>query len=1058
MLNALRTELETYLESIPADVTVVSELEFRIKHHGVREFDVFHQLAEHFRAVSSAQLDQKILTVSLDQPDGSTHRVRISEDARSDLVAMRNFCISDRVDLEYSELVSKRRLVKPYDNDQYGFRISACKEQELSPEQKQEVRDRLREDRKNPLSASDKHYRFLRRYSFLLGALADTESQIRVDLSLVKAHKGVDFRNSRVLDQRETFEVELEVTNLNIGSGSAQRREVAGLLVDQLDPIFTDMVRISLGGVALAQATDISQARSQYLKLVGAGPKRQFVGANIVALEHRDLLKQDDGSRTISPETHVVVDKTDGERHLLFGTSEGQLFLVNKKLMFKPTGLTVPALADSLLDGELLHQAGRYYYLAFDLLYLNGRDQRKADFYVPAEIGSQTSTTKGGKTQTVVHNRFSALNLDVSANSSRYGKLLALLDSQPSHDNFLVLAKQFYQYNAFFKRVATSSGTVEVVNPSNVSAIRKQMPLTEGEPLVYNVDGLILQPMTGASSHYPSYGIWEQAKKWKYTQGITIDFRVSWSQLKVIKLANTPLASAPELDRDSYAVPVKLYYLDQSSGEVAFTKLHETWYFQSDKHGQILASDDGKLVQNGDIVECKWNDVWKHWSPMRVRYDKTIPNVARTVLSNWNLLQLPLHFEHLVTPDSFQSYWSSTSAGLMENLRQTHREIKFDLLTTYLHKVRAGRGTSSDPIRVLDLGVGKANDIHRWHRLVQDRLLDQVVGVDSNLPALAEGRNRVNRTQRKSSLQVSLVQGNFTRPFIHQSSTNTVDITTKFDLVTAFFSVHYALGSEHNFRNLCYNVTTSLVDGGYFIGTSFDRARVVDLFKQRMATRSARTEVDDKRGYSVLGTTNPEAQTLVGNRLIKGETTPIWKLVLPTGQSPRDMFGFQLDVNVQSINNTHTEYLGQWTIDPVGEAGPNTRLRNIAREYGLELDYEATVGFDRRREALAEGLPSLNPVEEIFSDLNHTFVFTKSRDPANLPQLFQKWGRLETVSTKEIGTKAKPKTSKPTRKVPTRAVPTRAVPKPKARAVIARPVATGTAVPKPRVVLRRPKT
>jgi len=92
----------------------------------------------------------------------------------------------------------------------------------------------------------------------------------------------------------------------------------------------------------------------------------------------------------------------------LFIDSNGKISLITKKLKIKPTGITISDLSNTLIDGELVDSSNittsdsvkpknittsdsvkpkKFTFLAFDILFLKGKDQRNTDFYDLDEMG-----------------------------------------------------------------------------------------------------------------------------------------------------------------------------------------------------------------------------------------------------------------------------------------------------------------------------------------------------------------------------------------------------------------------------------------------------------------------------------------------------------------------------------------------------------------------------------------------------------------------------------------------------------------------------------------------
>lgn len=131
----------------------------------------------------------------------------------------------------------------------------------------------------------------------------------------------------------------------------------------------------------------------------------------------------------------------------------------------------------------------------------------------------------------------------------------------------------------------------------------------------------------------------------------------------------------------------------------------------------------------------------------------------------------------------------------MEFLRQKHNQIKFELLENAIYTLR--KNDKSRRITLLDLGVGRANDIHKWRKLE----IQTVIGVDSDKRQLEEARKRINQneTNRREkgvdktevipcSIQLHEFDLSDSK---HIFRLKELLSSYTFDIVCSFFSVHY---------------------------------------------------------------------------------------------------------------------------------------------------------------------------------------------------------------------------------------------------------------------------
>ena len=963
-LGDFKLQLETFIKELPAES--VSELEFRLgffPHGHEGKFvaslpvETFHQIGDSFKADGAREPEvYSILTVVPDLSSDEKYRVRITE-SPSDIQRIQRFCMTDLVPEDGHVEISQKTSLKTSNVPDYGFRISAANETLVEEtEIVDRIRSILREGRIKPSVRRNHHYRFMKRYRFRL------DDDLALDMSIVKSANGSNFRNSRVLDQPEHYEVELELSNVTVGSSEEEKLAAADKLYQKIKGHLQSLITLYMGGVSVTANTVRSGALNSYSALIGDSDKLKpaFAGPNIVALEHDDLLEVD-GVRNVTADS-IVTDKADGERNLLYSDPTGEMYLLDRAMgLPKPIGAKL-SMPNTLLDGELIRKGDRHYFLAFDALFINGVDLRDLDFYNAAEItvSPNHTTLKDPSTEP----------------TSRYGKLLKLTGKQLVFDSvkFAVIPKDFHPMGYL----------------NNVkSIIQSGDKLVKNYPAIgiqYDLDGLVIQQPTGEKSHYPKLNntvhssLWEHVLKWKPTNLITVDFRVSFGTTKrVIKGSRTPFA---KIDPEGNYLEVSLLYFAGKREDSFEVVGHKVWYFNVDSENNPRARSDNRVIKDGDIIECGWDAENDHWFPLRIRYDKPHPNGSRAVFSNWNLLQLPIRFDNLKDLKSFDGYWASSAHGIIDDMKRAHNSTKLRLLEEYFEKMPASvTNAGPGPKLLLDLGVGRANDVHKWKRVG----FTDVVGIDVDQNALQQGLGRLSAYP---GLKVTLINGDFTKPL---EKVQRREFTgRRFGLATCFFSAHYALGTEVSFRNLLYNVSKKLDIGGYFIGTTFNRDKLQQLLAKKAIAVGSNKILSDS-STEVFHTTDlvgeKKYDVLTGKKNVgTREAAVMWEVRVASDQDATSPFGYTADVFVQSIGKTHREYLMSFADD--GE--PMKTFLKLAQEYGLELE-EVKPFSELVTDKLSTG-------EKTFSDLNTFFAFKKTKE-ANYNELVKKTGGVMVSET-----------------------------------------------------------
>ena len=94
--------------------------------------------------------------------------------------------------------------------------------------------------------------------------------------------------------------------------------------------------------------------------------KGRFPGAHPISFtrERLSLLRK---------HTYLVAEKTDGVRFLMYVNRKSGTFLINRKFLFVWCNVSLNLPEETLLDGEMIFEGGRYIFYVFDVLKYDGR-------------------------------------------------------------------------------------------------------------------------------------------------------------------------------------------------------------------------------------------------------------------------------------------------------------------------------------------------------------------------------------------------------------------------------------------------------------------------------------------------------------------------------------------------------------------------------------------------------------------------------------------------------------------------------------------------------------
>ena len=1002
MNDFFRTNLEQHIKSINLpENSAVSELEFRLGTYILSGFrpgcsvETFNTLLTHYKEKFPMKEDT-LLTISIKSPTGN-YRVRISDNTANSSF-LRSFCMTDELDYRSNtdniSIILKSRVGTDTDVRSYGVRISSSNETSVTDQSEiDRVVDSLRK-RSTGVGGErigdrvQKHYRYMKRYRFPL-----TE-HLALDFSVVKEKDGFYFRNSQVLEKPEHYEVELDYGGLVLGGTATEAH-------DLLYPYLEELLSVVSGGYGFnaMPSDELEQVRNQYIKLVfGSGTvysphNNYFAGPDISALILEHLVGST-RKEVILYNDYVFSDKADGQRHLMYVNSDGKFFLIAKQwnqLIIKSPNLPVKLdLSNSIFDGELVGGGGgtEWKFLVFDILFKNGEDVRRRDFYDDDDDGNQVVGT-------------------------RYELFSSLIGNDGLFDR--IYYKTFYPYipEQFIEAINNLkiSGLLTDTNqpiryPTDLMVILKKF--------TYKLDGLVFQPSKGEQSHYmvltpeDTYRRWDSVIKWKPYNKLSIDFQVFYHNRvkKVVQGKNTPMN-----DAENEYVEYELKISDGPRGMIPFSaspvKQSMDVLYGLVAGNTVSTWKNRNTIREGDVVECIYHpENGGYWEPLKVRYDKSKPNGLATAQSTWSLIVVPITMQELSKIPSrpedmpFAGYWTTkeTSAKqLTIDMRTLHNAIKLDVLTSAVHQLfDAGAPHSRSDRSLLDLGVGRAGDLHKWFNL---RFV-YVLGVDENSAAITDANNTrlANRRARRGEIdtEVDLLVADVLKP-LHESIDTYPEYVTsillektgkyKFPLVVSFFSVHYFLSNEYSVRQFLRNVMVNLAKDGLFMCITFDGNRVRQLIQRT---------TEELKEYNIIKTINEENNISLkgyvkkqrGGRGGGTENVYIWEIVVKgsvdlEGGSYR--FGQEIVVKYLSIGDAHSEYLVFIT--------EQSQLMDMFNEHDLALiestPFETFMksfssGHSRQGE-LTTAVEHLNksPAEKVFSELNSVYTFRKGSKKYN---------------------------------------------------------------------------
>ena len=640
---------------------------------------------------------------------------------------------------------------------------------------------------------------------------------VAVDLSILRSSRTVGrtqmpeytIQDAGVYTNEETYEIELELINAEIGSGKPfHTTEKVMKALRKCIRLVLSAIQGTAYPIGKTEQTDILQ---EYIKTVHgetvelrrinpkyfAGPSSVTLRLENVAPIPTDPLATKSAVPNIR-QHYCVTDKADGDRKLLYIANNLRIYLIDTNMNVQFTGMITAKkeLAQTLLDGEhiLYDKYGKFLnlYAAFDVYFIRGKSVREFAFI---RTDPELADTK--------------FRLPLLWKCVEWMRPQPIVEDRPDPattecTDFQIKCKQFYVADESF---SIFDGCAKILQESVFE---------------YTTDGLIFTPndfgvageavgRTG-SLFKPR---WVHSFKWKPAEFNTIDFLVSSSlevdgkeeihtllqtgmeltraelisQYKVIVLrcgfslkahgylnpfqdvidGNLPVPSEDGKDADYFPAPFQPTQPFDPKAHVCNVMLIR------DGTGRLhMQTEEGEYFEEGMIVEFKYDLAksggWR-WVPLRVRYDKTAElrsgsrnygNAYDVANSNWNSIHNPITAEMMTTGKSIPEYQGDED--VYYNNQKTEgfdtKALK-DFHNLYV-KRRLIMGASKRKDSLIDFAVGKAGDLSKW----VSAHLSFVLGIDVSRDNIQNKKDgacaRYLTTRRKfpDAMDAIFLQGN----------------------------------------------------------------------------------------------------------------------------------------------------------------------------------------------------------------------------------------------------------------------------------------------------------
>lgn len=688
-------------------------------------------------------------------------------------------------------------LVYPVDFEDFNFRVS------LQVEKKYNQGTGIIRGVIDKWSNNKKTFRLINRTT-----LIHDKFPLKVDLSIVRSSRKINrnyvpeyrFTNSGVLESNIEYEIEIELDGEKIGYGTDYDTS------EKLAYSLRKVIKYVLSGlqgtnypVSYREQKDIlneymvslwNEKKNHFVK-----PKN-FVGPSSYTLQMYNIMPTEDTDSPNINNNYTVTDKADGDRKLLYISSNNKIYLIDTNMNVQYTG----AISDNddlrrtIVDGEhILHdKEGKYInlYAAFDIYYLKGEDVRSKQFVPNENVDDKTMLNY-------------RLPLMVNVIKNINAKSIVKGEDVPIR----IEKKTFYK----------SSTESSIFEQCGIILQKENDGLFE-----YNTDGLIFTPSSFAvgakndkdKAKMPIKTTWEHSFKWKPTIYNTIDFLISIKKLPsgddfignlfktgintnsnvqieqyktlVLRVGfdekihgyinpcknvlDDELPNVNNPDEDEGYRPMQFYPTNPSDNDAGICNI---MLKESSNGDKIMLTKEGEIIEDNMIVEFSYEkdneNKWK-WTPLRVRYDKTAElrnggnnfgNAYHVANSNWHSIHNPITDDIIRSGSGINEnigdddvYYNAVSGkSRTKSLRDFHNKFVKNLLI---------KNVSKPGQNLIDLAVGKAGDFPKW---ISSKL-NFVFGIDvakDNIENRKDGAcaRYLNNKKKKQRIPKSLfVEGN----------------------------------------------------------------------------------------------------------------------------------------------------------------------------------------------------------------------------------------------------------------------------------------------------------
>jgi hypothetical protein len=530
------------------------ELEVKFGTKGVRQltkndYDNVVKFLTSFGFTTNNPVGLSSLRINCQFIDSSTGKFKTS-DVRTEINGLHNiedYCKNNDIKSIYKSqplsikfnnkkpyFTPDKKIIRPVDFDDFNFRVSLQTEEDVNIGIQNYILENWRK--------SKKEIRYLNRVTF-----THPDHPLLVDISIVKTgNKGKDkfgrnsiipvytIEESNVFNNQEGYDIEIEVDNTKIGPGT--KFQTPEQILVSIRKVIKYVLSGLQGTMFPISYPEQDEVMRDYMKMIWGDDyepskritSKNFIGPNSITLQLTNIAPLDENTTIPNiRKDFVVTDKADGDRHLMYVSKTGKIYLINSNMDVKFTGSKTDSedCFQTLFDGELIShdKNGKFInlYAAFDIYFHKNKDIRNYTFMLRQEEEDMY------KSRFYLLNKLKSLIKPISILSKpeeKKGSVKELL-KQYMKSKIEMSSPIIFEMKKFYPM----SSKETIFDGCRTILQREQQGLFE-----YETDGLIFtHSFYGVGTNMigkagPKTKVtWEYSFKWKPPQYNTIDFLVT---------------------------------------------------------------------------------------------------------------------------------------------------------------------------------------------------------------------------------------------------------------------------------------------------------------------------------------------------------------------------------------------------------------------------------------------------------------------------------------------------------------------------------------------------